>query len=266
MENKLLIFIVAYQRKSYTQGTIELLNKVRPEGSTVIVCDNGSTDGTREWLEENQETYNLGLIFAEENLRVGGAWMLLTQYFQPEDFTHILLLDNDGWFSPFKPDWFEQCLEIFATDPKIASLGLQRERKPGFFSMEKTFDPYFDSRESFNDLEIYDTIYFAAFRLDKFDLWHEAFSNWPHTFVGDKLNTHYISSGYRSIKVTPGFVVDISEYNFNNSDHAEYNKWFYERERDAEEFKRRTDMHSTTGEDEQFVINNFGQEYIKFLS
>ena len=55
MENKLLIFIVAYQRQSYTQGTIELLNKVRPEGSTVIVCDNGSTDGTREWLEENQE-------------------------------------------------------------------------------------------------------------------------------------------------------------------------------------------------------------------
>jgi len=132
--------------------------------------------------------------------------------------------------------------------------------------MEKTFDPYFDSRESFNDLEIYDTIFFAAFRLDKFDLWHEAFSNWPHTFVGDKLNTHYISSGYRSVKITPGFVVDISEYNFNNPDHAEYNKWFYERERDADEFKRRTDMHSTTGEDEQFVIDNFGQEYIKFLS
>ena len=90
MENKLLIFIVAYQRQSYTQGTIELLNKVRPEGSTVIVCDNGSTDGTREWLEENQEKYNLGLIFPEENLRVGGAWMLLTQYFQPEDFTRRL--------------------------------------------------------------------------------------------------------------------------------------------------------------------------------
>jgi glycosyltransferase involved in cell wall biosynthesis len=53
--DKLLIYIVSYQRKSYTQGTIKLLQNNIPKNSQIIVCDNGSTDGTREWLEENQE-------------------------------------------------------------------------------------------------------------------------------------------------------------------------------------------------------------------
>ena len=95
--NKLLIYIVAYERKSYTQGTIELAYKLKPKNSQIIVCDNGSTDGTREWLEENQDKYELGLIFPDKNLRVGGAWTLLTNYFDENAFDYILLLDNDGW-------------------------------------------------------------------------------------------------------------------------------------------------------------------------
>jgi len=71
--DKLLIYIVSYQRKSYTIGTIKLLNQVKPENSQIIVCDNGSTDGTREWLTENQDKYDLGLLFPEQNLRVGGS-------------------------------------------------------------------------------------------------------------------------------------------------------------------------------------------------
>ena len=117
--DKLLIYIVSYQRKSYTQGTIKLLQNNIPKNSQIIVCDNGSTDGTREWLEENQEKYDLGLIFPEENLRVGGAWMLLTNYYKPTDFDYILLLDNDGWLIPSQPDWYAKCMDLFKTDNRI---------------------------------------------------------------------------------------------------------------------------------------------------
>lgn len=263
--DKLLIYIVSYQRKSYTQGTIKLLQNNIPKNSQIIVCDNGSTDGTREWLKENQEKYNLGLIFPEENLRVGGAWMLLTNYYKPTDFDYILLLDNDGWLIPSQPDWYTKCMDLFKTDNRIGSLGLQCERKPGYFSMEKTFDSNFKNRTNFKDFEIYDTIFYAAFRLDKFDLWHQTMSNWPHKFIGDKIGRHYNSLGYRTIKITPGFIVDISEYNFDNKEHQEYNIDFYKKERDDIEYERRINMHSSTNDNKQYIINTFGKDFLKYL-
>ena len=263
--DKLLIYIVSYQRKSYTQGTIKLLQNNIPKNSQIIVCDNGSTDGTREWLKENQEKYNLGLIFPEENLRVGGAWMLLTNYYKPTDFDYILLLDNDGWLIPSQPDWYTKCMDLFKTDNRIGSLGLQCERKPGYFSMEKTFDSNFKNRTNFKDFEIYDTIFYAAFRLDKFDLWHQTMSNWPHKFIGDKIGRHYNSLGYRTIKTTPGFIVDISEYNFDNKEHQEYNIDFYKKERDDIEYERRINMHSSTNDNKQYIIDTFGKDFLKFI-
>lgn len=264
MDNKLLIYIVSYQRKSYTQGTIEALNKVRPINSEVIICDNGSTDGTREWLCGNQEKYNLTLLFPEENLRVGGAWTLLTNYFKPDDFDYILLLDNDGWFIPDSL-WYNKCLELYNSDSNIGSLGLQKERKPGYFSMEKTFDPNFNNKKKFNNLEFYDTIYYAAFRLDKFNLWYKTMKDWPYKFIGDKLGAFYNNLGYRTLKLTPGYIIDISEYNFDNKEHLEYNIDFYNKERDQEEYQRRINMHSTQEQDKQFIINTFGSGYLKYI-
>lgn len=265
MENKLLIYIVSYERMSYTQGTIECLHKTKPKNSQIIVCDNGSTDGTREWLEENQEKYNLGLLFPEENLRVGGAWTLLTNYYNEKEFDYILLLDNDGWILPKENKWYEKCLELFNSDPKIGSLGLQNEKKQGYFSMEKNFDHSYDTRTPFEDFEIYDTVFYAAFRLDKFSLWHQTMSNWPHKFIGDKIGRHYNSLGYKTTKITPGFIVDISEYNFDNKEHQEYNIDFYKKERDDVEYERRINMHSSTDVNKQYIIDNFGEEYLKFL-
>ena len=263
--DKLLIYIVSYQRKSYTQGTIEALSKVLPQNSEIIICDNGSTDGTREWLEENQEKYNLGLLFPDENLRVGGAWTLLTNYFDENEFDYVLLLDNDGWILPNQKNWFEQCLELFNSDPKIGSLGLQNERKPGYFSMEKTFDPNFNSKTPFNSFEIYDTVFYAAFRLDKFNLWYQTMRNWPHKFIGDKIGRHYNSLGYRTIKTTPGFIVDASEYNFDNEEHKEYNVDFYKKERDNIEYERRMKMHSSTDNNKKYITDNFGEEFLKYM-
>ena len=265
INNRLLIHVNCYNRKSYTQGTINCIHKSKPKNSQIIVCDNGSTDGTREWLEKNQEKYELGLIFPEENLRCGGSWTLLTKYFSPTDFDYILPLDNDGWLLPNQKNWFKQCLELFNSDPKIGSLGLQKERKPGYFSMEKTFDPNFNNKTSFNGFEIYDTVFYAAFRLDKFDLFHQTMSNWPHKFIGDKIGRHYNSLGYRTIKITPGFIVDISEYNFDNKEHQEYNIDFYKKERNDIEYERRINMHSSTNDNKQYIIDTFGKEFLKYL-
>lgn len=263
--NKLLIYIVSYERKSYTQGTIELIHKLKPENSQIIVCDNGSTDGTREWLEENQDKYELGLIFPDKNLRVGGAWTLLTNYFKEDAFDYILLLDNDGWILPKEENWYEQCLELFNSDPKIGSLGLQQERNPGYFSMGKTFDPNFNNKFTFNNFEAYDTVFYAAFRLDKFPLWYNTMKNWPHQFIGDKIGRHYNSLGYRTLKITPGFIVDVSEYNFDNESHREYNVEFHKKERTTEEFNRRITTHFTSQDEKNFIESKFGKHFLKYF-
>tara|TARA_R100000734_G_C3319058_1_gene114158 strand:+ start:1299 stop:2090 length:792 start_codon:yes stop_codon:yes gene_type:complete len=262
--NKLLIYIVSYQRKSFTQGTIECLNKVKPANSQIIVCDNGSTDGTREWLELNQEKYKLGLIFPEENLRVPGAWKLLTQYYSENDFDYILPLDNDYWVLPDET-WFSQCLEVFNSDVKIGSLGLQRERKVGYFCRGKTLDPNFKDKIIFNNLEIYDTVFYAGARLDKFQLWYKTMKDWPHKFIGDKIGNHYNSLGYRTVKINPGVIIDISEYNFDNKEHVDYNIDFYKNERDNQEYERTLNMHSSSDDGRQFISDNFGENFLKYL-
>jgi hypothetical protein len=90
-------------------------------------------------------------------------------------------------------------------------------------------------------------------------------SNWPHKFIGDKIGRHYNSLGYRTIKITPGFIVDISEYNFDNKEHQEYNIDFYKKERDDIEYERRINMHSSTNDNKQYIINTFGKDFLKYL-
>jgi glycosyltransferase involved in cell wall biosynthesis len=262
--NKVLVYIVSYQRKSYTQGTIQALRLHNLENVDIIVCDNGSTDGTREWLLQNQNNYSFKVFLPESNLRVGGAWTYLTTQTSPQDYDYIVLLDNDGWVIP-KEGWLDQCFRIFELDSRITSLGLQRERKPGYFSMEKNYDPNFETRVQFEDIEIYGTVFYAAFRMDKFEEWYKAMSTWSHKFIGEKLNLHYMSLGKTTVKITPGYVVDVSEYNFDNTEHTDYNVEFYKKERDEQEYSRRLSMHSTTESDKDFILQTFGKDYLQYL-
>ena len=238
MKNSLLVYIVSYERIEYTIGTIKSIHSVLPPNSQIIVCDNGSTDGTREWLEENQEKYNLGIILPEENLRVGGACKMLTRHFQPTDFDYILVLDNDCWIVP-DSSWFDNCMEIFAMDPKRCSLGLLREKEAGKFSIRGIQDPNYKNVKIHKSQEYFDTVYYAAARLDKFDVWHKTMSNWSHQFIADKIGRHYNGLGYTATKLHPGYVIDISEFDFDNANHTEYYKWFFNKEKSKELFDRK---------------------------
>lgn len=263
--NKLLIYIVSYQRKEYTQGNIMSITKIKPPNSQIIVCDNGSTDGTREWLEENQEKYELGLIFPEENLRVGGAWTLLTNYFKEDEFDYILLLDNDHWMVPINEKWFEECLQLYKTNENIGSLGLLGRRKPGWFGNETMEDQNFKNRKKLNKQEYYSTIFYAGCRLDKFKLWHSTMNNWPHNFIGDKIGRHYHTLGYDTIKLNPGYALDISQYTFDNPNHEEYNKWFFKRERTMQGYDNKLNRTPEDEKRKEIIKEKFGIEIFNLL-
>lgn len=263
--NKLLIYIVSYQRKEYTQGNIMSITKIKPPNSQIIVCDNGSTDGTREWLEENQEKYELGLIFPEENLRVGGAWTLLTNYFKEDEFDYILLLDNDHWMVPINESWFEECLELYKQNPNLGSLGLLGRRKPGWFGNQTMQDHNFKNRKNFKNQEYYSTIFYAGCRLDVFDLWHQTMKKWPHKFIGDKIGRHYHTLGYDTIKLNPGYALDISQYTFDNPQHEEYNKWFFNKERTMEGYLKKIKRTPKHEERIKTIQEKFGEDFLNLL-
>ena len=263
--NKLLIYIVSYQRKEYTQGNIINISKVLPKCSQIVVCDNGSTDGTREWLLQNKSKYNFTLLFPEKNLRVGGAWTLLTNRIEPNAFDYILLLDNDHWMIPNNKNWFNECLDIFHKEGNVGSLGLMGEMMPGYFSMGTKFDPNYKNKKKFNSQEIYDTVFYAGCRLDKFNLWHQTMNAWRHQFIGDTIGRSYNSKGYRTIKLTPGYCKDISEYDFRNENFQEYNTWFFNREKPKGALEMKLKLTPSIKEAQQFVLESFGKESYNIL-
>lgn len=262
--SKLLIYVVSFNRKSYTQGTIMCLQDNIPEDSQIIVCDNGSTDGTRKWLKENQDKYSLGLIFPDDNLRVGGAWTLLTQYYKEDDFDFILLLDNDCWMLP-NPTWFEDCLSIFNLDKNIGSLGLEIRPKPGYYSTNYTLDPNYKDRKQYKEFEYYDTVYYAGLRLDKFKLWYNTMKKWPHKFIGDKIGRHYNSLSQRTIQFVPGCAVDISQYDISNQEHQKYYEEFYSKERNVKYMDWLNNFTSPIQKPDDYITSTFGEKFLNLI-
>jgi hypothetical protein len=139
--------------------------------------------------------------------------------------------------------------------------------------MEKTFDLNFNNKTPFQHFETYDTVYYAGARLDKFELFHKTMNSWPHNFIGDKIGRSYNSQGYRTVKITPGFIIDISEYNMDNEEHRDYYKGFFKRERNIknqDEFDTFFENYNKKIEklesSEEFVTKIFGRGFIKYLN
>jgi N-acetylglucosaminyl-diphospho-decaprenol L-rhamnosyltransferase len=92
------IVIPVYNQIAYTQGCLRCLAPDIAEGVTVVVVNNGSTDGTREWLDQQK---GIKVIHNSANRGCAAAW---NQGYKavPADWT--IILNNDvllptGWRS-----------------------------------------------------------------------------------------------------------------------------------------------------------------------
>ena len=91
------------------------------QGADVIVADNGSTDGSVEWLKEN---YPLVRILAfEENHGFAGGYNLAIKTL--EEYKYIVLLNSDvevteNWIAPLK-EYMHANPDVAACQPKLKS-------------------------------------------------------------------------------------------------------------------------------------------------
>ncbi|MBN8547700.1 MAG: glycosyltransferase [Deltaproteobacteria bacterium] len=108
--------ILTFNALDYTKMCIESISRNTRVPHNIFILDNGSTDGTRAWLrQQNQE--NLYWEDAPSNLGVPGGRNYLINIIQPflPDDGYIVFADND---MELKSGWDAQYLSFFEDHPE----------------------------------------------------------------------------------------------------------------------------------------------------
>ncbi|MBT2291600.1 glycosyltransferase [Paenibacillus albidus] len=113
--SKTNIIILTYNKLDYTQTCIESIKTYTKQGSyQIIVVDNCSTDGTREWLAEQSDILT---IYNEEN---AGFPKGCNQGIKLTSSGDILLLNNDVIVTENWLDILQDCLH---SSPEVGAVG-----------------------------------------------------------------------------------------------------------------------------------------------
>lgn len=118
------ITVVTYNRLEYTKLTLKSLRENTKLDHEIIVIDNGSDDGTVEWLATQHLDFRISkLRYNNKNLYPGAATNI--GWDKAHKDTKILVrADND---LEFKPGWDQQVVKAFEEFPKLGQLGLINE-------------------------------------------------------------------------------------------------------------------------------------------
>ncbi|WP_271810133.1 glycosyltransferase [Clostridium beijerinckii] len=113
---KTSIIILTYNNIDYNRICIESIRKYTATGTyEIIIVDNNSTDGTREWLKEQND---IKLILNDENVGFPRGCNLGIE--EAEKDNDILLLNNDTKVSP---RWLDNLKICLYSDESIGAVG-----------------------------------------------------------------------------------------------------------------------------------------------
>lgn len=119
------IMLVTYNRLDLTKRMLDSLIKNTDSPYRLIIVDNGSTDGTVEWLKDFSlnKTFPIYLHFNNKNLGIAcgrnRAMKIADQFNDP----WLSTVDND---IEFVPNWLSKCLDVLKANSKFA-IGLNME-------------------------------------------------------------------------------------------------------------------------------------------
>lgn len=90
--NRTACLVVTFNRLSLLQSCIDALNNQTYKGFDIIVVNNGSTDGTVEWLESLDKVD----ILTQPNLGGAGGFHNGLQYAYDKGYDYFWIMDDDG--------------------------------------------------------------------------------------------------------------------------------------------------------------------------
>ena len=108
------VVILNWNGKKYLQEFLPFLLKSTYSGLHVYVADNGSTDGSLQFLEENYP--QVTLINNKTNLGFAGGYNLALKSVSEE---YVVLLNSD---IEVTPGWIEPAIALFQSDPTIGAV------------------------------------------------------------------------------------------------------------------------------------------------
>ena len=92
MNLKVLAGIVTYNRVKLLERCLNSLNMQKRKCEEIIVINNGSTDGTSDYLSKNKIKYIIN-----ENTGSALGWFKAIEYAVNNEFDLIWLMDDDGY-------------------------------------------------------------------------------------------------------------------------------------------------------------------------
>ena len=88
----LLVLIVTYNRLSDLKICVETVRKQTYKYFNILVVNNGSTDGTKEWLVQQADIITIN----QENLGGAGGFYTGMKYMYDNGYEWLVMMDDDG--------------------------------------------------------------------------------------------------------------------------------------------------------------------------
>lgn len=120
------IIIVNFQTRDLIELTLGMIKNYTKYPHEIIVVDNGSTDGSVEFLQ-NQEREHQNLRFVKNKITERGSrahGLGLDKGLSIAKGSYIVTLDSDAF--PVKKGWLSELIKIYKKKPKIKVVGIRK--------------------------------------------------------------------------------------------------------------------------------------------
>ncbi len=140
------IFVLTFNRLKYLKNYIEMLYLSTSYPFSLFVIDNGSKDGSREFiLKMEQEGLVYKHLFNKENLPLAAAFTECFNVFKDELSEFIITSADDHTPPLFKnPDWLEIFVHKIKSDENIGCINFKSVRQ-NYYSFQRKERPLIES-------------------------------------------------------------------------------------------------------------------------
>lgn len=249
---KVSILIPAFNQLEYTKGCINSLLATMSQVRTpyeIIVCDNASTDGTKEYLDKLAESGLIKVIHNTENAGFPKATNQMAALARGE---YLCLLNND---TVLTKDWIEKLLRCIRSDNQVAAVGPYTNHSsghqqvypaPGYKGAEdlKVYAEKFTGEEKYVDF----LVFFCC--LIKRKVWDEIGGLWEGYNLGNFDDNEFcyriLEKGYKMKICGNCYIHHYSGRSFRKDKEAE-EKYIQLLIRNQKLFLRRINRYETVG-------------------